>query len=382
MNDTPLLIDLAAAEILADEEVRAWASEQRVFISSVIRGMEAERLAVATAVQDLAATAVWFEKFGGRDDDSEAAYLSEVATSDIYVGILGERYGAPLPSGYSATHAEYREAVRRGLRISVWASSGALSGPQRDFLDEVRVFRTTGTYSSAEELASGVSERLLALAADSFSPWVKIGRVVLRARRINHDGTDLEVVARVRSESVMAAIEQMRPDGTWRTSDDVVVTWGGRSVPVRVQSVRTETSAGRGGTVTFIGRCTERHATTLHDVAFDGRTPEELTELAVRIALFGDENPLGPMSFLAKFDNPFPLIESLGVPEDSAHAVAHLFLTELLVGSGRAEQITRLHVGPRHLGVRRVSLAWVPSRRHINTEPEPRQVEGDVCISS
>jgi hypothetical protein len=35
------------------------------------------------------------------------AYLSEVETSDIYVGILGKHYGKPLPSRFSATHSEY-----------------------------------------------------------------------------------------------------------------------------------------------------------------------------------------------------------------------------------------------------------------------------------
>ena len=101
-------------------------------------GQGAERAGVAEAIEKLGAAAVWFERFGGRDDDPEAAYLSEGRGSDVYVGILGERYGTPLQTGYSATHAEYREALRHGLRTSVWVSNGTLSGPQQDFVKEVR----------------------------------------------------------------------------------------------------------------------------------------------------------------------------------------------------------------------------------------------------
>lgn len=166
MTDPTVVVDVGAAQALSVAEVRSWAGDQRVFVSSVMAGMEAERTAVVAAIKDLGAAPVWFEGFGGRDDDPEAAYLAEVAASDIYVGILGERYGRPLSTGYSATHAEYREDVKRGLRLSVWVSDGSLSGPQRDFLDEVRVFRTTGSYSTPVDLGEKVANRLRVLAAE------------------------------------------------------------------------------------------------------------------------------------------------------------------------------------------------------------------------
>lgn len=113
--DAALVLDrAAAAEQPSPEDLRAWTAEQRVFISSVMAGLEEERAAVAEAVAGLGAEPVWFERFGGRDDDAETAYLSEVASSSVYVGLLAERYGRPLPSRYSATHLEYREAEQRG----------------------------------------------------------------------------------------------------------------------------------------------------------------------------------------------------------------------------------------------------------------------------
>jgi hypothetical protein len=178
----------------------------------------------------------------------------------------------------------------------------------------------------------------------------------------------------------MAALEALRPDGTWRTSQDVTVTWAGRTTSVRVDSVRTDITAGYGGLVIMSGQCIERTAPSMVDIALEGRSPEDLTELAVRIALFGENNPLGPMSFMVKLENPFDVIDSLGLPEDAVEPVARLFLTELLVGGARADRITRLAVGPAHLGVRRVALEWAPRRRYSNVLPDLRIAEGDVRV--
>jgi hypothetical protein len=383
MIDEPVVIDFGAADIPTEAELRAWASDQRVFISSVMSGMEKERTEVASAIERIGGVPVMFERFGGRDDDPEAAYLTEVAGADIYVGILGERYGKPLPSGYSATHAEYREAIRRGLRMSVWAWYGPMSGPQRDFLDEVRVFRTTGSYLDPADLASRVSDRLMTLAAEAMSPWVKVSRAIFRARRVLHDGKNLRVEARVRDDQVIAALEAMRPGGLWSGSQEVEVTWGGRNEWVRVTAVETETTAGRGRTVTLTGQRADRQSIRrpgFVDVALAGRSPEDVTEIAVRVAVLGEPNPLGPMGFMAAMENPFSVVDALALPEDAVEPVVHLLLTEQLVGSGRAERLTALHVGPKHLDSRRVSLTWLPRRRYANVAPQERRVEGEVHL--
>lgn len=124
MEEEPLIIDRAAAAArLSREQVREWAADKRVFISSVMEGLEDERCAVAQAIREIGAEGAWFEEFGARDQDPEQAYLNEVDLSDVYIGILGSRYGGQdRATGYSATHAEYLRAVERGLRISVWGA--------------------------------------------------------------------------------------------------------------------------------------------------------------------------------------------------------------------------------------------------------------------
>jgi hypothetical protein len=60
VESEPIVVDLSAADDLPESEVRAWASDQRIFISSVMDGMQPERSAVASAVEELGATAGWF----------------------------------------------------------------------------------------------------------------------------------------------------------------------------------------------------------------------------------------------------------------------------------------------------------------------------------
>lgn len=79
MPSEGIIIDLrSAATKLSGTEVGSWANEQRVFISSAMEELEAERASVAAAVKIFGSEPVWFEQFGARDADAENAYLSEV----------------------------------------------------------------------------------------------------------------------------------------------------------------------------------------------------------------------------------------------------------------------------------------------------------------
>src|ERR1700730_13126466 len=115
-NNQPILIDrAAAAELPSDEVIREWARDKRGFVSSVMTGFGDERQAAVEGLREVCLRPVIFEEFGGRDADPEQAYLAEVEASDIYVGILGKRYGKQLKSGFSATQAEYIHSHIHGL---------------------------------------------------------------------------------------------------------------------------------------------------------------------------------------------------------------------------------------------------------------------------
>ena len=89
-----LVIDrMSSAPQLSDDELRAWAGTQRIFISSVMADLASERQSLAMMIRELGATPVLFEDFGGRDEGAQEAFLSGVARSDIYLGIVADRYG-------------------------------------------------------------------------------------------------------------------------------------------------------------------------------------------------------------------------------------------------------------------------------------------------
>jgi hypothetical protein len=385
-TDQALIVDRAAAsEPLAEAEFLAWGREQRIFISSVMGELRDERRAVAERIDSLGAEPVLFERFGGREDDAEQAYLHEVATSSTYVGILGRQYGRPLPSHFSATHAEYLEAERLGLRVAVWAEDVEdREGHAASFLEEVRAFHTTGTFRSADELADGVERRLRRIAAEDLAPWVKFGSVIFRARRIDESRDRIEVEARVRDRDVLAALEVLGPD-RWGRSEEAPLTYAGRSRPARIETLTLTTTAGSGAEVRLALTAAEIHTDFASEMSVSdgGRaySPADLTELGLRHELFGEPLPPGslvaPMADVGGVLRP---LEGLRLSEEIVRPIVHLLVTEALVGRGRAARITRMRLGLPVSGRRRFEIEWETPRRYADAAPERRSIEGVVDL--
>ncbi|MGE0193767.1 MAG: DUF4062 domain-containing protein [Planctomycetota bacterium] len=384
MHDVPdpLLVDLASAAAQpSDAEVRAWAAEHRVFISSVIGGMEAERTAVADVVRAFGAQPVMFEDFGGMDSDATLAYLSEVSSSDIYVGILGVKYGRPLPSRFSATHEEFLEAEQQGLRICVWAASlGDLEGHQQSFLDEVRVFYVATTYASPEDLGSQVKRRLQKIAAEELSPWCKLGTTVFRAVEVSEDGANIRIRAQIRDVEVAAALQRMRP-GQYAGGLRTAFTWSRGCVPVEVRKVETTTRASRLTEIAVECVVTNQfEQPQFIPVASEGRSADDLTELALRVALLGEQNPLRSLASLATIADPLAPLRALRIPQDSLGSIARLLVTESLVVPGRAERVTAFKLGVAVRDERRLRLSWMPPNQYGNRRAVERSIEGVVRL--
>jgi hypothetical protein len=87
---------------------------KKVFLSSVSEGLEPYRVAVYEAIRLLDGYhCVRMEDFGARDTQSEEFCRREVAECDIFVGIVGQRYGScPPGSDKSYTEIEYDTAVK------------------------------------------------------------------------------------------------------------------------------------------------------------------------------------------------------------------------------------------------------------------------------
>lgn len=379
-----LTIDLTAANrTVPDDEFRQWASTHSVFLSSVMGEFKDERRAVADALQDAGFTVRWFEHFGGRDDPPEAAYLTEVAGADIYVGVMGDHYGTMQTSGYSATHEEYLEARRRGKRVSFWVRNDDANrqGHARDFVSEVRVFNVTGGFEDTDDLVRKLLRRFAEMAAEDLSPWVKVGGVIFRAERITEVGADLTIEARVRDAAVMRALRAYGPDPQWGRGGEVPVTYSDRSGIGRVDALEVQTQSGATRTIKLA--VTVQWATGRDSMAMgtSGYTHEDLVEVGIRVGLLHEVTPerltgLG-MRSLVDASDPLAPLQGIRLPEGSVQAIARLLVVERLVGSHRASAVEDFVLGPAVQGGRRVRIAWRENQHYINQPEARREAEGD-----
>jgi hypothetical protein len=379
----PLIVDASSAvRRLGRDEFSRWAENRTVFLSSEMRELAHVRAVVADELRQAGLSVIRFEDLGGRDEDAESAYLDGVARSDIYVGILADRYGTMLASGRSPTHEEYLEARRRGKRISFWLKSDASGrqGNAADFAQEVQAFHTTGQFVDAEDLAQRLLDRLAEMSADDEAPWVKVSDICMRAGTIRDDGEAIVVSAQVRDAAIAHALETLRPDA-FHGSGPVPIITARRAGEARITAVVTETrtasvhdievvadvswSDGRGGSL---------------EASFNGFSPDDQTEIGLRVGLLGETPPpqfASSFSFMIDTSDPLAELENLRLPHAAEEAVARLLITERLLAGGRASRIQRFAFGPFHLGSRRVELEYVEPRRYSNREPGVRRIEGE-----
>lgn len=135
----------------------------KVFVSSVIRGMEAYREAAVRGVKALGHEATRAEDFPAMSASPRQACLAGVREADAVVLLLGGRYGGTLASGISATHEEYREA--RGKRpVLAFVQTGVeVEHAQQAFVDEVRTWEGgsyTASFVDPEDLRDAVTRAL------------------------------------------------------------------------------------------------------------------------------------------------------------------------------------------------------------------------------
>jgi ATP-dependent DNA helicase RecG len=120
----------------------------RVFVSSVQKELENERLAVAETVAldpflQRHVAPILFEQLPASSSPAESAYLDTLRGCQGYIGILGFEYGRRGSDGLSAVHREFREAKRMGLPVFVFVKGDNAMDSRRDvelkaLLDEIR----------------------------------------------------------------------------------------------------------------------------------------------------------------------------------------------------------------------------------------------------
>ena len=110
----------------------------KIFVSGVQRELQAERRAVKEFVAGNVLLSEYFDVFLFEDTcakskPAESVYLREVRDSAIYIGILGQEYGAVGKSEVSPTELEFREAKKSDKTVLVYIKgANGLNDKKRD----------------------------------------------------------------------------------------------------------------------------------------------------------------------------------------------------------------------------------------------------------
>lgn len=142
----------------------------KVFISSVRRGLEAERDALRGLILALEHEPRRFEDFTAQPVPSREACLQGVRDADVYLLLLGERYGDPLPdTGLAPTEEEFAAARARDIPILVFLKRGVTpEDRQKAFIDRVSNYvdgRFRRGFEGVPDLLAAVAEVLRDLAS-------------------------------------------------------------------------------------------------------------------------------------------------------------------------------------------------------------------------
>lgn len=108
------------------------------FISSIQTGFEDIRAAAGAAVRALGMHAEMAEEASASPGSPRRTLLEKIGTSDVFILILGPRYGDVGESGFSPTEDEFNEAIRLGRDVLVFVQEVEMEADQREFLDRVR----------------------------------------------------------------------------------------------------------------------------------------------------------------------------------------------------------------------------------------------------
>ncbi len=114
----------------------------KVFVSSTIYDMKAERDAAENAIRNLKMEPIMSERtMGAYPASSKAMLMKKIKSSEIYVLVLGRRFGFEFEDGTSVTKFEYQTALESNRLIFVYNMKGDKEPQQAEFAREVGDFK-------------------------------------------------------------------------------------------------------------------------------------------------------------------------------------------------------------------------------------------------
>jgi hypothetical protein len=187
---------------------------RRVFVSSVVEGFQAHREAARTAIQASGGEAVLVnEDFPSLQSSSRNACLDAVASSDIFVLVIGGRGGWRGPSGRLVVEEELDEARRRRLPILVFieeveqdVDAKCLSTAISDYVDGYFRIRFRGPDGLGRELARALEPLIQTLQRPAMSS-VELSGYFEQPYRVGDETTLRFVMVPERIEEIVDPIK-------------------------------------------------------------------------------------------------------------------------------------------------------------------------------
>ena len=136
---------------------------KKVFISSVIQGFTDERQTAESAVKSLGLLPIMAEQFGAQPLSPRHACLQGVRKSDLFLSILGNRYGNETDSGKSPCEEEFDEARQGGLPIFIFIEDCERDEKQEAFKERITSYEKgyfVRSFDSADKLFRQITESL------------------------------------------------------------------------------------------------------------------------------------------------------------------------------------------------------------------------------
>lgn len=393
-----LLIDrVTSIQRPSDQQIKQWGSQQRVFISSTMDDMVDVRQSGATTITEFGMQPVMFETLGARSDDSRQAYISEVRRCQIYLGVLSRRYGIKLPSGYSATHEEYEEARKYRKKILLFLDA-MVPDAERDghlnrWIMELYQFHVVARYCGVMDLAQQVRTSLEEVAKDELTPWVKLGRVVFQATRIEKtiqgQMTTIAISTASRDPHVTMELAGMTQERFDRTTKQL--TFRRESFEVKVVSVNeTIDPLGNDSLVLTCETVEDQyyHQQKRQLIITPGgyKSPSgsysyrDLVEIALRGVAIGEQPP-GDSLFSSFPRTDFKAFYcQYGDDAQVFPKIAHLLIVEAVHQYGITDKLPHISIGAARDGKAHVSLLALMPRLYANVEPETVELDGTIDL--
>ena len=141
----------------------------RIFISSVQREFARERIALADYIRRDALFGRFFDVFifeetPAASDSAQKVYLGEAKDCDVYLGLIGAKYGNVDEKGISPTEREYDAASSASRHVLVFVREGSASNREQKeaaFLRKVESERVRRSFRTIRDLRETLAVSLV-----------------------------------------------------------------------------------------------------------------------------------------------------------------------------------------------------------------------------